>query len=157
MWRGTFGTLVSSAVLLLLAATSTLGSSDALVIQTTSGTFRGVATANETEHWLGIPFAQPPVGSLRFKAPVPFKNRSKAVQDASAFGNACPQVPSDGLGAPQSEDCLFLNVSDPCIFQDHTQSPRRIRYSDQVTSLSLRSFQYWSGSMCASSSHNAAH
>ncbi|EJF67174.1 alpha/beta-hydrolase [Dichomitus squalens LYAD-421 SS1] len=112
MGRSFFGVLVSSA-LLLLSSTSASPVSDPLVIHTPSGTFRGVATANGTEQWLGIPFAQPPIGSLRFKAPVPFINRSTSIQDASTFGNACPQVPSTSLGAPQSEDCLFLNVFRP--------------------------------------------
>ncbi|TBU37597.1 alpha/beta-hydrolase [Dichomitus squalens] len=112
MGRSFCGVLVSSA-LLLLSSTSASPVSDPLVIHTPSGTFRGVATANGTEQWLGIPFAQPPIGSLRFKAPVPFTNRSTSIQDASTFGNACPQVPSTSLGAPQSEDCLFLNVFRP--------------------------------------------
>ncbi|TBU25305.1 alpha/beta-hydrolase [Dichomitus squalens] len=112
MGRSFFGVLVSSA-LPLLSSTSASPVSDPLVIHTPSGTFRGVATANGTEQWLGIPFAQPPIGSLRFKAPVPLINRSTSIQDASTFGNACPQVPSTSLGAAQSEDCLFLNVFRP--------------------------------------------
>ncbi|KAJ7188969.1 alpha/beta-hydrolase [Mycena filopes] len=76
------------------------------------GTFRGVSTANGTEKWLGIPFAQPPVGPLRFKAPVPIAKALKGIQNASKFGNACPQPPIS-LGAPIAEDCLFLNVWRP--------------------------------------------
>ncbi|EJD06597.1 alpha/beta-hydrolase [Fomitiporia mediterranea MF3/22] len=83
-----------------------------LVINTTSGSFQGVLTTNGTEHWLGIPYAQSPVGSLRFKAPVPISKPPQGIQAASAFGNACPQPPSD-LGAPIGEDCLFLNVWRP--------------------------------------------
>ncbi|TBU54914.1 alpha/beta-hydrolase [Dichomitus squalens] len=111
MWKRNIGALLSSTSLLLSSAA--YGSLDSLDIQTTAGVFRGVTTANGTEHWLGIPFAQPPIGSLRFKAPVSFLNRSTAVQDASTFGSACPQVPSTSLGAPQSEDCLFLNIFRP--------------------------------------------
>ncbi|KAF8896552.1 alpha/beta-hydrolase [Infundibulicybe gibba] len=77
-----------------------------------TGVFRGVATANGTEKWLGIPYAQPPVGLLRFKAPVPITKSSTAVKVASSFGNACPQV-AGNLGAPIAEDCLFLNVWRP--------------------------------------------
>ncbi|TBU54911.1 alpha/beta-hydrolase [Dichomitus squalens] len=111
MWRNNLSAFVSSVLLLLPSSAS--GRLDTLDIHTSSGIFRGVATANGTERWLGIPFAQPPIGSLRFKAPVPFVNRSTSIQDASTFGNACPQVPSTSLGAPQSEDCLFLNVFRP--------------------------------------------
>ncbi|KAJ6577475.1 alpha/beta-hydrolase [Mycena capillaripes] len=76
------------------------------------GTFRGVSTTAGTEKWLGIPFAEPPVGPLRFKAPVPVKGILKGMNNASSFGNACPQPPGT-LGAPVGEDCLFLNVWRP--------------------------------------------
>lgn len=75
-----------------------------------TGVFRGLSTPNGTETFFGIPFAQPPVGSLRFKAPVAITNTSNAVKDASQFGNACPQPGDSGLGAPVGESCLFLNV-----------------------------------------------
>ncbi|KAF7312047.1 Carboxylic ester hydrolase [Mycena indigotica] len=77
-----------------------------------TGTFRGVTTTNGTEKWLGLRFAQPPIGSLRFKAPVPVTKTVTGIQNASSFGNACPQ-PASSLGAPISEDCLFLNVFRP--------------------------------------------
>lgn len=97
---------------LLLPFTLGLGSPSApLVVQTSSGTFRG-ATVSGLDRWLGVPFAQPPVGNLRFKAPVPITGASGVVRNATNFGNACPQVPSSSLGAPISEDCLFLNVSE---------------------------------------------
>ena len=83
-----------------------------LVVNTTSGVFQGVSVANGTERWLGIPFAQPPVGALRFKAPVPVKSPSDGVTNATPFGNACPQRISN-LGAPISEDCLYINVWRP--------------------------------------------
>lgn len=89
---------------------------DPLEVHLTSGNFLGVATANGTDRWLGIPFAQPPVGSLRFKAPLAITRPQNGVQDAFGFGNACPQVPSSSLGAPMSEDCLFLNVRDRLAF-----------------------------------------
>ncbi|KAI9056969.1 alpha/beta-hydrolase [Trametes sanguinea] len=103
--------LLLSLVCAAFAATD--ASSPSLVVRTTSGTFRGQNTGNGTERWLGIPFAQPPVGSLRFKAPVAITNAPPTVKNAFTFGNACPQAPSDSLGAPQSEDCLFLNVFRP--------------------------------------------
>ncbi|KAI0800727.1 alpha/beta-hydrolase [Fomes fomentarius] len=98
---------------LLLPFTLGFGSPSApLVVHTSSGTFRG-ATVSGLDRWLGVPFAQPPVGNLRFKAPVPITRASRVVRNATNFGNACPQVPSSSLGAPISEDCLFLNVFRP--------------------------------------------
>ncbi|KDR78805.1 hypothetical protein GALMADRAFT_64548 [Galerina marginata CBS 339.88] len=78
-----------------------------------TGVFRGVTTADALDTFLGIRFAQPPVGNLRFRAPVPITQPSNTVVDASKFGNACPQPPNAELGAPIAEDCLFLNIFRP--------------------------------------------
>jgi len=95
------------SALLLSLSTSTAQELD---IHLDTGTFRGSSTPNgDIEKWLGIPFAEPPVGGLRFKAPVAITKRSSALRNATTFGNACPQ-PDRNLGAPMSEDCLFLNV-----------------------------------------------
>ena len=65
----------------------------------------------------GIPFAQPPVGDLRWREPQPVKNWPD-VRNADRFGAACMQrlspnadywLRSDGM----SEDCLYLNVWTP--------------------------------------------
>ncbi|XP_006458980.1 hypothetical protein AGABI2DRAFT_217832 [Agaricus bisporus var. bisporus H97] len=86
-----------------------------LTIQLPIGTFRGFSSGG-IDQWRGIPFAEPPVGPLRFKAPVPITGDPDAAKDATEFGDACPQ-PLDGLGtapgAPISEDCLYLNVFRP--------------------------------------------
>ncbi|KAF7327419.1 Carboxylic ester hydrolase [Mycena kentingensis (nom. inval.)] len=97
----------------LAAALLSVAAAAPLDVTTTSGIFRGAATANGTEKWLGIRFAQAPVGSLRFKAPVAVTNPPATIQNASTFGNACPQPASTSLGAPIAEDCLFLNVFRP--------------------------------------------
>jgi para-nitrobenzyl esterase len=66
--------------------------------------------------FLGLPYAAPPVGDLRWKAPQPAA-KWKDVRDASKFGAHCAQgkvfddmIFQDGAG---SEDCLFLNVYTP--------------------------------------------
>ncbi|EKM61503.1 uncharacterized protein PHACADRAFT_190672 [Phanerochaete carnosa HHB-10118-sp] len=104
-------------VLAVLSATvSAAATSDAsLVVKVPLEHSRGstAGSPNNTDKWLGIPFAQSPVGNLRFKSPVAITKPSHSVQDANQFGNACPQRPSDTLGAPLGEDCLFLNVWRP--------------------------------------------
>ena len=105
--------LLLSCALLLPIALASAQETNSLELKLTSGTFKGITNSNGTESWLGIPYAVPPVGSLRFKAPVPITTSSTDIKSASAYGNACPQVPRDTLGAPQSEDCLFLNVWRP--------------------------------------------
>ncbi|KAF8150884.1 alpha/beta-hydrolase [Crassisporium funariophilum] len=92
-------------------------------VELKTGIFRGVSTPNGTEKFLGIPFALPPVGALRFKAPVPVTKASTAIRDASTFGNACPQPASSSLGAPIGEDCLFLNVWRPQNLKSNAKLP----------------------------------
>jgi para-nitrobenzyl esterase len=63
----------------------------------------------------GIPYAQAPVGDLRWRAPQPPK-AWVGPRDASRFGAICPQNPSAAVPQPaalSSEDCLFLNVWTP--------------------------------------------
>ncbi|XP_070551698.1 cocaine esterase-like isoform X1 [Ptychodera flava] len=62
----------------------------------------------------GIPFAEPPVGGLRFRAPEP-KSPWQGVRDAKELGNACMQPASPLLPVeePKSEDCLYLNIFVP--------------------------------------------
>ncbi|KAF9313827.1 hypothetical protein BG003_004756 [Podila horticola] len=67
--------------------------------------------------FLGIPYAQPPVGVLRFRPPekaLPFT----FAHDARQFGAVCPQETGTDARvnrAPESEDCLFLNVFTPSV------------------------------------------
>ncbi|KAF5273122.1 hypothetical protein FQA39_LY07612 [Lamprigera yunnana] len=60
----------------------------------------------------GIPFAKPPIGALRFKAPEP-PNSWKGVKDATKNGNQPAYGESLFPSECQSEDCLFLNVYTP--------------------------------------------
>ncbi|KAH9481758.1 putative secreted lipase [Psilocybe cubensis] len=91
-----------------------------------TGVFRGVTQVNGPDKFLGIPFAQPPVGNLRFKAPVPITEPSTEIFDASAFGDACPQPanpPGLTLGAAIGEDCLRLNVFRPANISSDAKLP----------------------------------
>jgi para-nitrobenzyl esterase len=65
--------------------------------------------------WLGIPYAEPPVGHLRFRAPRPVRPWP-GVREAVDFGPACPQLPGlrpKTAGPRFDEDCLTLNVWSP--------------------------------------------
>ena len=106
---GTYGRLMLFLPLLFAPVANSVSS---LQVNLTSGKFIGTTTtADGIDKWLGVPFAQPPVGSLRFKAPVPITRPHTGIRNATQFGNACPQVPSANLGAPMAEDCLVLNVN----------------------------------------------
>ena len=86
--------------------------SDATIATTPLGQVRG-QRRGDVVMWRGIPYAKPPVGRLRFKAPVPVEPWT-GILDAAAFGNAAPQPSQSskftGEGAAQSEDCLTLNI-----------------------------------------------
>lgn len=65
--------------------------------------------------WRGIPYAQAPVGPLRFRAPQPIKTRPRLDgATESVFGPVCPQPISPLVplppGATMDEDCLTLNI-----------------------------------------------
>ncbi len=87
------------------------GSSGGPVAGTANGPVRGVANGAVNE-FLGIPYAAPPVGALRWQPPQPAA-RWSGVRDATQFAPHCPQPPTPFGQASMSEDCLFLNVFTP--------------------------------------------
>lgn len=62
----------------------------------------------------GIPYAEPPVGALRWRNPVPHRGWT-GVRDASQHGEHCPHNGWFGLDIGGVEDCLFLNVNTPAL------------------------------------------
>ena len=107
----------------VLAAAALLGLStsakadDPLTVKTEQGTVHG-KTINDgkVRAWLGLPYAAPPVGDLRWKAPQPAPSW-QGDRDATNYGAHCAQnlvfqdmIFQDNGG---SEDCLFLNVYAP--------------------------------------------
>ena len=76
-----------------------------------AGEIVGYVEPNGTYAWRGIPFAMPPVGELRWKAPRP-PLPWEGVREALEFGSACPQRGLGGgtSGITGAEDCLYLNV-----------------------------------------------
>jgi para-nitrobenzyl esterase len=87
------------------------------MVETTSGVVEG-RTDQGVSEFLGIPFAEPPVGSLRFREPVPISPWS-GVRSAQDFGPYCQQELDPvqtriwALDGEAGEDCLTLNVWTP--------------------------------------------
>lgn len=85
-------------------------------VATEQGLIRGTAdTENGVCVWKGIPYAEPPVGELRFRPPRPAVSH-EGVLAAEEFGPACPQEPSLLAGGDirtWEEDCLTLNIWSP--------------------------------------------
>ena len=80
------------------------------IVSISTGQLRGSLTADGVAVFKNIPFAQPPVGDLRWREPLPAKAWT-GVRDATAFGPMCNQ--NDNKQLPHSEDCLQLNVWTP--------------------------------------------
>jgi len=62
---------------------------------------------------LGVPYAAPPVGDLRFAPPADPADRGTTVYNATSFRSACPQNASQFGTASTNEDCLYLNIYIP--------------------------------------------
>src|SRR5665213_308915 len=85
-------------------------------VQTANGVLEGAGEANGIRSFKGIPFAEPPVGDLRWKPPQPAKDW-EGVRRADKFGPRAMQLPLFGdmvfRSSGMSEDCLYLNVWTP--------------------------------------------
>ncbi len=85
-----------------------------LRVETKEGPVKGFLV-NGVAEFLGVPYAEPPVGNLRWKPPkkhAPWTN----VLQAKAFGPTCAQITTLGVfagPANNNEDCLYLNVYTP--------------------------------------------
>jgi para-nitrobenzyl esterase len=80
-----------------------------VTIRTRNGALRG-EQVDGVKVFRGVPFAEPPVGALRFRAPVKSKSWS-GERDASRFAASAMQ--SGEPGVEHSEDCLYLNIWAP--------------------------------------------
>jgi acetylcholinesterase len=96
-----------------------------LIVRVTAGRLRGLNISPDVRGWLGIPYADAPVGRLRFSRPKQLRPWDRDfIRDAFKQPNACPQTPDEFFGnfsgsqqlnpnTRISEDCLFLNVYAP--------------------------------------------
>ncbi|KAH9905988.1 alpha/beta-hydrolase [Xylariomycetidae sp. FL2044] len=75
-------------------------------------TYAGVAQANGITQWLGMRFAAPPVGDLRFEPPEDAPC-TRGVQAADHFGKLCFATGNTVVDETKGEDCLFINVWAP--------------------------------------------
>jgi para-nitrobenzyl esterase len=81
---------------------------------TQHGHLEGELGADEVSLFRGIPYAQAPLGALRFRAPQPLAAWS-GTRAARTFGASCPQERVMSDVGTCSEDCLFLNVWTPAV------------------------------------------
>lgn len=108
---------LGAATLALASLLSPLAEADAApTVRIADGVLAG-ASDGKVERFLAIPFAAPPTGPLRWRAPQPVQ-RWTGVRDATRLGPACPQtvrpaLVAGGVADNQSEDCLQLNIWRP--------------------------------------------
>lgn len=101
---------------LTLAKSSDSPCASAPSVHLDNGTYIGVHNEQYAQDFfLGIPYAQPPVGPLRFASPQPLKESFDEPRSATEYGLMCIGYGSDtaNLGNPVSEDCLTVNVVRP--------------------------------------------
>ena len=95
-----------------------------------NGTLLGIQNSQfHQDYFLGIPYAQPPLGSLRFNLPQPI-NQSWSEKQATAYGDWChssslslPGYTQTGFDHDESEDCLSLNVVRPSGVNESARLP----------------------------------
>jgi para-nitrobenzyl esterase len=102
------GMKLTIALAFSIAGALAAGSGLESVVKTESGLVAGAGTA--VRSYKGIPYAAPPIGDLRWKAPQPAKPW-KGIRIAKDFPAMCPQA--QFIPGRQSEDCLGLNVWTP--------------------------------------------
>ncbi|KAH7946344.1 hypothetical protein HPB49_023405 [Dermacentor silvarum] len=111
---------------LLVAALFLVAAKDSPTVRIDSGFVVGTrvqAGGTEVDAFLGIPYAEPPIGELRFRRPQPVRPWEGAY-NATSKPRACRQVPFDLLGplaldySSASEDCLYVNVWRPARGQE---------------------------------------
>lgn len=95
-----------------------------LAVKTRTGVYVGYLE-KKTACYLGIPYAKPPVGERRWKAPEPLES-SDQVMEAQNFGASAIQVDHKGSiikNHRQSEDCLTLNI---CVGESKDRTPKPV-------------------------------
>lgn len=103
-------TIAAASAALVCASCDTRPQTPSCLVSTPSGDVQGV-DQGESCAFLGIPFAVPPIGDLRWKPPQPARAWAPAVLQATALPSICPQVSRTNTGVILGdEDCLRLNI-----------------------------------------------
>ena len=102
--------------------------SSSVQITTQLGEIRGNIT-NSVSQFYNIPYAEPPIGELRWKRTRSLQSTWNGVYDATKWGNACVQPTYTQLFSADAnpkfiEDCLYLNIFTPYQFNDKSSTQK---------------------------------
>ncbi|XP_032511934.2 acetylcholinesterase-like [Danaus plexippus] len=101
---------------------------DPLIVRTTHGRVKGItltaATGKKVDAWFGIPYAQKPIGDLRFRHPRPIEKWGDEILNTTALPHSCVQIIDTVFGdfpgammwnpnTDMQEDCLYINIVSP--------------------------------------------
>jgi len=122
-------------LLIMLIPIVTTSNCDNLLVKTDSGYVRGVPlrtllTNKEYFAYRGIPYAEPPVGNLRFKVPVPI-SPWQGILKAYNYSYSCLVIDQSTLfplNTTQSEDCLHLNIFTPVTRADKVKAKKAVMF-----------------------------
>ncbi|KAF2671877.1 alpha/beta-hydrolase [Microthyrium microscopicum] len=111
MWSSGISLLALVATRIVAAPT---GSAGAPTVTVKNGTYEGLHSAEyKQDFFLGVPYAQPPLGDLRFRIPQSLNKTWTGVHAAKAYSPECFGYSSDQWNYQVSEDCLYLNIVRP--------------------------------------------
>jgi carboxylesterase type B len=105
---------VAASTVAASTVSATTGAADGgrgLIVRTDKGLVEGVS-AEGTDQFLGVPYAAPPTGALRWAAPRPAKPWP-GIRQATSYGGRCAQLASGNGPRVDNENCLYLNVFTP--------------------------------------------
>ncbi|XP_031627747.1 venom carboxylesterase-6-like [Contarinia nasturtii] len=94
-----------------------------LIVSTKSGFIKGVTQKTFLKHhkylsYIGIPYAEAPIGELRYKVPVPISPWNEMLETTYEYRDVCPVLAQSNffpLNSTQSENCLFVNIFTPVL------------------------------------------
>jgi para-nitrobenzyl esterase len=115
--------IFSCALFVACGSTSWNTSEDLTLVNTNYGQVKGQADSDNTIVWKAVPFAKPPVGDLRWKAPEE-PDKWTGTREMMEFCDICPQYVNkpgsftEVAGVGGSEDCLYLNIWRPNSTED---------------------------------------
>ncbi|KAJ5769478.1 hypothetical protein N7520_004037 [Penicillium odoratum] len=116
--------LVAISLLAVLATAHAVPTKSNPAVKVLNGTYVGIHNAEyNQDYFLGMPYAQQPLGNLRFTVPHSLNESWKGTRDAKEYSDICVGYGTDSIWYPQSEACLTINVIRSSSVTDDSKLP----------------------------------